>query len=151
MPAYEVSNHAQAGQESRHNLVYWRYLDYAGIGPGAHGRLTLNGEKTATRAHAAPELWISRVSEHGHGSHPFENIEHSKRGREALMMGLRLAEGVSLDALLKETHTPLSTLINPDRLQSLCSEGFIEVTDTHIRATAQGRQRLNAVLGHIFS
>ena len=72
MPAYEVSNHARVGQESLHNLTYWRYADYAGVGPGAHGRLTLDGKKYATRAHRAPDIWLQKVAEQGHGYHPFE-------------------------------------------------------------------------------
>ncbi len=146
LPAYEISNHAKPGQESQHNLVYWRYGDYAGIGPGAHGRLTIDGVKWATRAHKAPELWMQWVNDSGHGAHPFEMIDHSKRGWEALMMGLRLREGVALDAFIKETQTPLAEFINPSRLQKLMDEKLIEVTDRHIRATAAGRQRLNSVL-----
>ncbi|MBU0858346.1 MAG: radical SAM family heme chaperone HemW [Alphaproteobacteria bacterium] len=96
MPAYEVSNHARPGEESRHNLVYWRYGDYVGIGPGAHGRLTLDGVKHATRAHRAPEIWLERVQGGGHGAHPHETVAHNERLTEALMMGLRLQEGVPL-------------------------------------------------------
>src|SRR5690606_19996375 len=103
MPAYEISNHARMGDESRHNLVYWRYGDYAGIGPGAHGRLTLAGVKWATRAHRAPELWLQRVEGKGHGAHDFEEINAEKRAREMLMMGLRLIEGVSLEKFRQET------------------------------------------------
>jgi oxygen-independent coproporphyrinogen-3 oxidase len=151
LPAYEISNHAKPGQESQHNLVYWRYGDYAGIGPGAHGRLTLNGDKWATRAHKAPELWMKWVKDAGHGAHPFEIIDNSKRGWEALMMGLRLREGVLLDVFEKETQTPLSLFINQSRLQKLTDERLLEVTDRHIRATAAGRQRLNSVLSYLAS
>src|SRR4051812_6692748 len=87
--AYECSNHASAGQESLHNMTYWRYGDYAGIGPGAHGRLTLDGKKQATRGHRAPEIWLKRVNDNGHGGHPFEEILPAQRFSEALMMGLR--------------------------------------------------------------
>ena len=149
LPAYEISNHAKPGQESQHNLVYWRYDDYAGIGPGAHGRLTIDGEKWATRAHKAPELWMKWVQEAGHGAHPFEKIDLSKRGWEALMMGLRLREGVALDAFAKETQTSLSEFLSQSRLKKLVDEKFIEVTDRHIRATAAGRQRLNSVLSFL--
>ncbi len=149
LPAYEISNHAKPGQESQHNLVYWRYGDYAGIGPGAHGRLTLDGEKWATRAHKAPELWMQWVNDKGHGAHPFEMIDSSKRGWELMMMGLRLREGVQLDAFTKETQTPLSRFINGNRIQVLVDEKLLEVTDQHIRATAAGRQRLNSVLSYL--
>ncbi|MFH1159209.1 MAG: radical SAM family heme chaperone HemW [Pseudomonadota bacterium] len=146
LPAYEISNHARAGEESRHNLVYWRYGDYAGIGPGAHGRLTLDGGKWATCAHKIPELWIKLVKDQGHGSHPFELIDFFGRGQEMLMMGLRLREGFSLDDFQKETQTPLQQFVNPQILRGLLDEGLLELTNRHIRATAAGRQRLNAVL-----
>jgi oxygen-independent coproporphyrinogen-3 oxidase len=151
LPAYEISNHARPGQESQHNLVYWRYGDYAGIGPGAHGRLTIDGEKRATRAHKVPELWMQRVRGQRHGSHPFEVIDSFKRGQEMLMMGLRLREGVSLDDFSKETQTSLSQFLDMQLLQNLADEGLMELTEQHIRATAAGRQRLNAVLAHLVS
>jgi putative oxygen-independent coproporphyrinogen III oxidase len=149
MPAYEVSNHARPGEESRHNLVYWHYGDYAGIGPGAHGRLTMGGEKFATRAHRAPELWLKWVKDSGHGAHPFEKIDLSKRGWERLMMGLRLSEGVELDAFLKETHTPLTQFVNAHRLQVLIDEKLLEMTGRHMKATAAGRQKLNSLLSFL--
>ena len=151
MPAYEISNHAAPGHESQHNLVYWHYGDYAGIGPGAHGRLTIDGEKWATRAHKAPELWMEWVNRQGHGAHPFELIDSFKRGQELLLMGLRLNNGVSLDGFLKETHTPLSQFINQRHLQMLLDERLLETTDDYIRATAAGRQRLNSVLSFLAS
>jgi oxygen-independent coproporphyrinogen-3 oxidase len=151
LPAYEISNHAKPGEESQHNLVYWQYGDYAGIGPGAHGRLTLDGEKWATRAHKAPELWMEWVGRQGHGSHPFEMIDYSKRQQEMLLMGLRLRDGVSLDGFMKETHTPLRQFVNQRRLQTLLDEGLLELTDQRMRATAPGRQRLNSVLSHLIS
>ncbi|MCB1538093.1 MAG: coproporphyrinogen III oxidase [Rhodospirillales bacterium] len=99
MPAYEVSNHARPGCESRHNLTYWRYGEYAGIGPGAHGRVFLSSDWLATRTHRAPEVWLERVRADGHGYHPFEAIDARARFEERLMMGLRLREGVALDGL----------------------------------------------------
>ena len=94
LPAYEVSNHAASGEESRHNLVYWRYDDYVGIGPGAHGRVTLDGKKYATRAHRAPEKWLELVCQSGHGLMPQEEVSPESQFQERLMMGLRLSEGV---------------------------------------------------------
>lgn len=151
LPAYEISNHARAGEESQHNLVYWRYGDYAGIGPGAHGRLTVNGDKLATRAHKAPEVWLERVRQNRHGAHPFETIEPAKRGHEMLMMGLRLREGLSLDDFSRESQTPFARFVNDSLLQSLLDEGFLEMTGNRLKATATGRQRLNAVLSHLIS
>ena len=149
--AYEVSNHARLGDESRHNLVYWRYGDYAGIGPGAHGRLTLKGVKQATRAHRAPELWMERVNQHGHGAHAMESIDFAGRGREMLLMGLRLMEGVSLEKFQNETQVPLLDFINGDKARILVDEGLLDISSTTIAATPKGRQRLNAVLAFLLA
>jgi putative oxygen-independent coproporphyrinogen III oxidase len=151
MPAYEVSNHARFGDESRHNLVYWRYGDYAGIGPGAHGRLTLGGVKQATRAHRAPELWLERVRDHGHGAHGFETVDFAERGREALMMGLRLAEGVPFARIEAETGRPLSEFINLAQARILEDEGLLTRAHSTLAATPQGRQKLNAVLSFLLA
>jgi len=148
MPAYEISNHAAPGQESRHNLVYWRYGDYLGIGPGAHGRLTTrNGVKIATRTHCAPEIWLDRVQQYGHGLMPLEAVLANARYNEVLMMGLRLAEGVPLARLIAETGQHIAD----DRARKLIDAGYLEITPTHICATHTGRQRLNAVLSHLLT
>lgn len=151
MPAYEVSNNARFGDESRHNLVYWRYGDYAGIGPGAHGRLTLGGVKQATRAHRAPELWLERVGERGHGAHDFETVDFAERGREALMMGLRLAEGVPFARIEAETGRPLSEFINLAQARILVDEGLLILDHSTLATTPQGRQKLNAVLSFLLA
>lgn len=148
MPAYEISNHAAPGQESRHNLVYWRYGDYLGIGPGAHGRLTTrNGVKIATRTHRAPEIWLDRVQQYGHGLMPLEAVPANARYNEVLMMGLRLAEGVPLARLTAETGQHIAD----DRAKKLIDAGYLEIAPTHVRATHTGRQRLNAVLTHLLT
>ena len=95
LPAYEVSNHAKAGAESRHNLVYWRYGDYVGVGPGAHGRLTLDGRRVATEAERLPERWFAEVERAGH-SFKARDIAPDEAAREQLLMGLRLSEGINL-------------------------------------------------------
>ena len=146
MPAYEVSNHARPGAESRHNLVYWRYQDYAGIGPGAHGHLTVEGRKLATRTHLAPEIWQERVAAHSHGAHPHEEISPEKRRTEMLMMGLRLAEGIPLDAFARETGMGLMAFAGEDKVRALEKEGLLAYNGETLRATAAGRQKLNAVL-----
>ena len=151
MPAYEVSNHAKPGDESRHNMVYWRYGDYAGIGPGAHGRLTIDGVKRATRAHRAPELWMERVNRHGHGAHDMETVDAAGRGREMLMMGLRLMEGADLVKFQNETQKDFSAFVNAKRLRMLLEEGLLEVSPVRLTATPKGRQRLNAVLAYLLS
>ncbi len=151
LPAYEISNHAKPGDESRHNLVYWRYGDYAGVGPGAHGRLTLQNEKRATRAHRAPELWMERVRQNGHGAHEMEVITADQRAREMLMMGLRLMDGIDLAAFATETGKDFSAIVNLKRVKVLEEEGLLEETSARVAATRAGRQRLNAVLAYLLS
>ena len=151
LPAYEVSNHARFGDESRHNLVYWRYGDYAGIGPGAHGRLTLEGGKWATRAHRAPELWMQRVEKDGHGAHEMEAVDAAARGREMLMMGLRLMEGVCLEKFKREAQTGFSDFVNNKRAELLVEEGLLEISSASVSATQKGRQRLDSLLAYLLA
>ncbi|CAO3352626.1 Oxygen-independent coproporphyrinogen-III oxidase-like protein YggW [Azospirillum melinis] len=151
LPAYEISNHARPGEESRHNLTYWRYGDYVGIGPGAHGRLTLDGEKFATRAHRAPEIWLERVERDGHGAAAPDPIDRDARGTELLMMGLRLTEGVRLARLTEETGRSLDDFVDPAALSRLIDGGFLTRDADRLVATPEGLQRLNAVLGAILA
>lgn len=151
LPAYEVSNHARMGDASRHNMMYWRYRDYAGIGPGAHGRLTLAGRKVATRAHRAPEMWMERVMRDGHGAHAPEEISAPQRAREMLMMGLRLSEGLSLAEVESESGLARGEMIDLARLGHLVNGGFMTVDGAQLRATSAGRQRLNALLGYLLA
>ncbi len=145
MPAYEVSNHARAGQESRHNLVYWRYGEYIGIGPGAHGRIVVAGQRMATRAHRAPEEWLARVDAHGHGSHghgghEFEAIDARQQFEERLMMGLRLSEGVAMDTLNHEW-------LDLPRIESLRKAGLLTGDTARLAATPEGRMVLTSLNG----
>ncbi|WP_085086947.1 radical SAM family heme chaperone HemW [Azospirillum oryzae] len=151
LPAYEISNHARPGEESRHNLTYWRYGDYVGIGPGAHGRLTMHGEKFATRAHRAPEIWLERVERDGHGAAAPDPIDRDARGTELLMMGLRLSEGVRLARLVEETGRSLDDFVDPVALSRLIDGGFLTRDAERLFATSEGLQRLNAVLGAILA
>ncbi|WP_114393387.1 radical SAM family heme chaperone HemW [Oleisolibacter albus] len=146
LPAYEVSNHARPGEESRHNLTYWRYGDYVGIGPGAHGRLTLDGQKLGTRTHRAPEVWLERVERLGTGGHAPEPVATADRLTELLMMGLRLSEGVPLARVHAETGHDLEHWVAPERLARLVRHGMLDSDGSTLRATAAGRERLNAVL-----
>ena len=151
LPAYEISNHARPGEESRHNLTYWRYGDYVGIGPGAHGRLTLDGDKFATRAHRAPEIWLERVERDGHGAAVPSPIDRDARGTELLMMGLRLREGVRLARLKEETGRTLDDFVEPAALSRLIEGGFLTRDADRLSATSEGLQRLNAVLSAILA
>ena len=151
LPAYEISNHARPGAESRHNLTYWRYGDYVGIGPGAHGRLTVDGQKLATRAHRAPEIWLDRVSAKGHGAHADEPVGVTERRDELLMMGLRLTEGVSRARLRDEFGADVDMLLDQRKLGRLVDAGFLALDIVRLRATAAGRQRLNAVLAALLN
>ncbi|MDO9501763.1 MAG: coproporphyrinogen III oxidase, partial [Falsiroseomonas sp.] len=146
LPAYEISNHARPGEESRHNLAYWRYGDYVGIGPGAHGRLTLDGEKLATRQHRAPAIWLERVERDGHATQAALPVIAEERLTEMLMMGLRTVEGVPTERFLRETGQPLESALDSVRLARLVEGGFLIADAAGLRATAEGRQRLNAVL-----
>lgn len=141
MPAYEVSNHARAGEESRHNLIYWRYGDYVGIGPGAHGRLTCNGERIATSTERRPEQWLDLVAAQGHGLTEWQKVERKEQGTEALLMGLRLSEGVDIERL--ET---LGRPISRRRLAQLQAQGLLTLVGSRARATLRGRLVLNALI-----
>lgn len=146
LPAYEVSNHARPGAASRHNLSYWRYEDYAGIGPGAHGRLTLPTGKVATKQYRAPETWL-KAAMNGSGEEESLLLSLEEQTTEALMMGLRLASGIPLAKLppLQETS------INLDALHTLARDGYLVLTDTTLKATPLGLQCLNAVLKRLLS
>lgn len=149
MPAYEVSNHARAGQESQHNLTYWRYTDYVGIGPGAHGRLTVDGRKQATRGHRAPDIWLEKVAANGHGAHDFEGLSARDRFTECLMMGLRLKEGIPVARLEREGGDIFANLIDPKKIGALRGEGLLEFDGQTLSATRDGLQRLNGVLAYL--
>jgi putative oxygen-independent coproporphyrinogen III oxidase len=151
MPAYEISNHARPGGESRHNLVYWRYEDYVGVGPGAHGRLTFDGAKTATRQEKAPETWIARVRDQGHGTAERIPVGKDEAATEALLMGLRLAEGIDAARFQRETGRALDDVLDRGRLRRLIDGGFVEPTGTGLRVTGAGRKVLNAVLGELLA
>jgi len=149
LPAYEISNHARPGAECRHNLVYWRYGDYVGAGPGAHGRLTLGAARVATRQYRAPETWLDAVERMGHGSEEPTALTPREQRDELLMMGLRLAEGISRARLRERLGLDLETALDPGRVAPLVEAGFLEIDEKHLAATAAGRQRLNAVLSRL--
>lgn len=145
LPAYEISNHAKPGQESRHNLTYWRYQDYCGIGPGAHGRRG----GVATERHKKPENYLLAVSEHGHGIKDQRALSMGEQASEALLMGLRLAEGIDLSKLEARFGIPSTDLINADRLALLSDLGLLEYDSGQITVTPSGMPLLDALLGEI--
>ena len=146
LAAYEISNFARPGAESRHNLAYWRYADYAGIGPGAHGRITLGASLIATRRHRAPEIWAARVEESGHGTTSEETLDPTARAREMLLMGLRLAEGIDPARFFARTGTHLADALEPDSLEHCLAAGYLAWSNEKLAATPSGRLRLDALL-----
>lgn len=148
LPAYEISNHAIPGQESRHNLTYWRFGTWAGIGPGAHGRLSMNDGRHATSTQRNPELWLKAVETHGHGMVEDELLTDSDAADELLLMGLRLREGLRMPRFEAITGHP----INPQRLADLIEYGMVEhLPKNRIRATADGWLVLDAVIADLAS
>ncbi len=141
MPAYEVSNHARLGAESRHNQIYWRYGDYVGIGPGAHGRLTLGGTRHATEAERSPARWMQLVDQRGHGDIVYEPLTDTDALTEFLLMGLRLREGVDLGRL-----DALGGGVFDNNINGLIDIEMLERADGRLRLTPAGRPVLNAVL-----
>jgi len=146
MPAYEVSNHAAPGEESRHNLTYWRYGEYAGIGPGAHGRVVLAGQRFATAAIRAPEAWLGAVETRGSGEEEPDALDPSIQAGEMLMMGLRTGEGVSRRGFRAVAGCELEHVIEPKRLKAMESDGYVVLDALSLRVTPKGRRVLNAVL-----
>ena len=149
LQAYEVSNFAAPGGESRHNLAYWRYADYAGVGPGAHGRVTLDGQLRATRRHRAPEPWAARVETQGHGSTNEEVIEGPDRAREMLLMGLRLTEGIDAARFATRTGLTLTDATDPDTMARAIDAGYVTWDGITLAATIEGRLRLDALLNRL--
>jgi len=147
---YEVSNYAVPGSESRHNLTYWRYGDYAGIGPGAHGRITTVGAAAqsilATRRHRVPEQWLELVERIGHGLVEELPLEAVERAREMLLMGLRLVEGIDPVRFAVRTGVALDDALDQPILQRALGEGYLTWRDSRLAATSAGRLRLDALL-----
>jgi len=145
LPAYEISNHARRGEESRHNLTYWRYQDYAGIGPGAHGR---RGGFATTR-HKKPENYLKAVSERRHGIQEQRMLGTNEQLSEALLMGLRLVEGIDLGALAARFGVASDGLLNAKKREHLEELGFIWSNGTKVGVTAKGLPLLDALLGEL--
>ena len=151
LPAYEISNHARPEARSRHNLVYWRYGDYLGLGPGAHGRLTLGEDRIATRARRKPEAWLEAVESGGTGEEERLRLTAEERAEECLMLGLRLAEGVAETRLRAVSGLDFASALDAAGLARLREAGFVTLADGVLAATPAGRQCLDAVLGALLA
>ena len=151
MPAYEISNHARTGQESRHNLTYWHYDDYIGLGPGAHGRYRLGAKRYATDNHRSPDVWMKHVREKKQGQRQQEDLDESTAKREALMMGLRLTEGLSHQIWQDKFSQSLTDFLTRAKIERLEREGYLINDRKKLQATMAGLQRLNAVLGYLLA
>jgi putative oxygen-independent coproporphyrinogen III oxidase len=146
LPAYEVSNHARPGAECRHNLVYWRAHEYAGIGPGAHGRLDIGGERHAIATERRPETWLASVESRGDGIVTDDVLTAEERGDEYLLMGLRLAEGIDMTRFVEIAGRP----VDPARIAALHEYGFVETTPAgRLRVTPPGFPVLDAVVADL--
>jgi len=146
LPAYEISNHARPGAESRHNLVYWRYGEYVGVGPGAHGRFVENSRRVVTFTEKHPETWLGLVEGKGTGVTGGEVLSRSEEADEFLLMGLRLAEGIDLVRYEQLAGHPLA----PDRVALLRDEGLVApVGNSRLRATPAGMTVLDALVADL--
>ena len=167
LPAYEVSNHARTGQESRHNRIYWEYGDYIGVGPGAHGRMSIlsdnvsisdnmadfldvsNRYKVAIRDHQAPEVLLDWVGRKGHGAHPEQPLTPREKFLETLMMGLRLREGVTLRHLEDKSGVRPRDALDQGKLRKMVAEGWMVDQADRLQLTREGWLRLNAIVPFI--
>jgi oxygen-independent coproporphyrinogen-3 oxidase len=148
LPAYEVSNHARLGTSSRHNLIYWRYGDYAGIGPGAHGRLTFpDGRRVATVTARMPGDWLGAVAEQGHAMIEETAVNRQDQATEYMLMAMRLAEGADLARYERLAGSP----VDAARIAGLAADGLVRRTSDRLAATARGRIVLNRVLAELLA
>src|SRR5216683_955506 len=146
LPAYEVSNHARPGAECRHNLIYWRYGEYAGVGPGAHGRIEADGARIATATEKHPERWLLRVESRGHGLIVDETLSREEQADELLLMGLRLTEGIDPARFAATAGRPLDA----SRIADLCAQHLLEIDDCgRLRVTSAGFPLLDAVVADL--
>ena len=148
---YEVSNHAALGHESQHNLCYWRYQEYLGIGPGAHGRLVEGGTRWAEEQVRAPAAWLSAVESAGHGRARREALSAADQATEMLMMGLRLSEGISLARFRAVTGGDLGAFVSAPQLAALETAALLTRQNGRLRATIRGRAVLDGVLGALLA
>jgi putative oxygen-independent coproporphyrinogen III oxidase len=151
LPAYEISNHARPGEACRHNVTIWQGGDYLGIGPGAHGRLTMRGAADAIRALHAPAKWLEAVERRSEGIADRQTLSLDDRAEELLLSGLRLSDGIDRVRFRALTGADVLAFVDADAVTSLTDAGFLVLDDRHLRATAAGRLRLNAVLASLLA
>lgn len=150
LTAYEISNYAQPGQQCRHNRTYWTYGDYIGIGPGAHGRITENGQKILLRQHRSPELWLQSVQEQGHGLTHNTPLRREEILQEKVLMGLRLKEGLELSGLNNIVPQPFWDYVGQEKRALLESHRYVYPNEALLQLTPQGRLRLDGILRYLF-
>lgn len=151
LPAYEVSNHARVGAESRHNLIYWRGGEWLGVGPGAHGRLNTVDGRMATRQIRKPEQWMEAVQRDGHGTEDTESVLPLAHAEEVLMMGLRLSEGIRINDIAARTGLALSDIVREEAIDDLVDDGFLWRKRGNVGATLSGRLVLNSVISALLA
>ncbi len=157
LPAYEISNHARPGAECRHNLTYWQGGDYIGIGPGAHGRLSLSDDPSRARRASAvrripgPEAWLAQVEGEGHGTREEFVLDQHQRIEELVLMGLRLTAGIARERIHRLTGMSLEEALPETRVGPLVAEGLLELDGTGLRTTPAGRLRLDAVIAYLLA
>lgn len=152
LPGYETSNHAAPGQQSLHNLAYWRYGSWIGVGPGAHGRpVQPDGRRFATSNHRKPERWLEAIEAHGQATEDFQPLSAAERAEEAVLMGLRLAEGIDLDRIGRETGLAPDQIIDPEATSAFVDQGLIERRASHLKVLPAGRLLLNAIVSQVIA
>jgi putative oxygen-independent coproporphyrinogen III oxidase len=149
--AYEVSNYAKPGEESRHNLAYWQGYDYIGVGPGAHGRITLEGSRCATQTLKSPERWLENVEKQGHAVEIWNKVELTQEIEERLMMGLRLKDGIDLAAFKKQTGHDLPHYLNRHKQRLYVAQGLLAERADKLQVTLSGRLVLNRLIAELLS
>ena len=151
-PAYEVSNYARPGDESRHNLTYWQYQDYIGVGAGAHGRITVDRQTCATEQNKKPETWLKAVRNKGHATKVMEPLDKKMMAEEMIMMGLRLVQGIEYQEFKTRIGAPIEDFIAVDQWDLLKSQGFFsEEFPDRLQLSEKGRPLLNQILGRILA
>lgn len=146
LPSYEVSNHAATQDQGRHNLTYWRYGEYIGIGPGAHGRIVAGGKRFATTCQRDPKGWLATVAREGHGVEERTELDAVACGTELFLMNLRLTEGIPAERFAAVAGRPLADLRSQPRVATMVEDGLLSLSESRLAATKKGRPVLNAVV-----